>query len=125
MIEKSFFKAIVFTLIIAFAITEKAIAQKVNITTSPATAKIYVDGRLRGTGSYTIGVGKKNCVTVEVKEEGYLSEVRTYCNKRGYDDPPKVDYIQLKQDETLMPASIAITSSPQTAKISVNGVAMG
>lgn len=125
MIKKSALKTIVFGLVILFAMTLKAFAQKVNITTSPATAKIYVDGRLRGTGSYTVGVGKKDCVTVEVKEEGYMNEVRTYCNKRGYDDPPKVDYIQLKQDESLLPASISITSSPQTAKIYVNGVEMG
>ena len=125
MIKKSALKTIVFGLVILFAIAPKTFAQKVNITTSPATAKIYVDGRLRGTGSYTVGVGKKDCVTVEVKEEGYMNEVRTYCNKRGYDDPPKVDYIQLKQDESLLPASISITSSPQTAKIYVNGVEMG
>ena len=125
MTKKSVLKPIVFGTAILFTITQKTLAQKVNITTSPATAKIYVDGRLRGTGSYTVGVGKKDCVTVEVKEEGHLSEVRTYCNKRGYDDPPKVDYIQLKPDESLLPASIAVTSSPQTAKIFVNGVEMG
>jgi hypothetical protein len=125
MIKRSFFKAIVFSLIIAFSITQKATAQKVNITTSPATAKIYVDGRLRGTGSFIVPVPRKNCVTVEVREEGYMPEVRTYCDKRGYEDPPKSDYIQLKQDEALMPASIAVTSTPQTAKIYVNGVVMG
>lgn len=125
MSKQSFFKVFNIVLVIVFAITLNTSAQKVNITTSPATAKIYVDGRLRGTGSYTVGVGKKNCVTVEVKEEGYMSEVRTYCNKRGYDDPPGVDYIQLKPDEALLPASISITSTPQTAKIFVNGVEMG
>lgn len=125
MSKQSFFKVFNIVLVIVFAITLNTSAQKVNITTSPATAKIYVDGRLRGTGSYTVGVGKKNCVTVEVKEEGYMSEVRTYCNKRGYDDPPNVDYIQLKPDEALLPASISITSTPQTAKIFVNGVEMG
>lgn len=125
MIKKSLLRTSLFGLLIVFAFPLKTTAQKVNITTSPATAKIYVDGRLRGTGSYTVGVGKKDCVTVEVKEEGYMNEVRTYCNKRGYDDPPKVDYIQLKQDEALLPASISITSSPQTAKIFVNGVEMG
>ena len=123
--KRSFFKSTIVCLIIAFAIIEKTTAQKVNITTSPATAKIYVDGRLRGSGSFIVGVGKKDCVTVEVKEEGYMTEVRTYCNKRGYDDPPKIDYIQLKQDEALLPASIAVTSTPQTAKIYVNGVVMG
>lgn len=125
MIKKSAFKSIVFGLVILLTITQKTIAQKVNIVATPSTARIYVDGRIKGTGSYTVSVGKKDCVTIEVKEEGYVSEIRTYCNKRGYDDPPKVDNIQLKQDESLLPASIAITTSPQTAKIYVNGVEMG
>lgn len=125
MIKRSAIKAMIFVSIIVFALVEKAHAQRVTITTSPATAKIYVDGRLRGTGSYVVGVGRKSCVTVEIKEDGYLSEVRTYCDKRGYDNPPKVDYIQLKPDEALSPSTIAVTSTPQTAKIYVNGVVMG
>lgn len=123
MLKSSFIAA---NLLLASVLTtEYVVAQKVNISTTPATARIYVDGRLRGTGSYIVGVGKKQCVTVEVRNEGYLPEVRTYCNKRGYDDPPKVDYIQLKQDEALLPANVAVTSTPQTAKILVNGVVMG
>ncbi len=125
MIKKSASKTIALGLVILFTGFQSAVAQKVNIIASPSTAKIYVDGRIKGTGSYTISVGKKDCVTVEVKEDGYMSEIRTYCNKRGYDDPPKVDNIQLKQDEALLPSTIAITSSPQTAKIFVNGVEMG
>ena len=125
MIRKFVFKSVILSLLIAFAFIEKSDAQKVAVTTSPATAKIFVDGRLRGSGSFIIGVGKNDCVTVEVKEDGYLSEVRTYCKKRGYDAPPKTDYIQLKQDESLLPANVAVTSTPQTAKIYVNGVAMG
>lgn len=125
MIKNFVFKAMILNLIIVIAISEKAFSQRINVTTSPASAKIYVDGRLRGTGNYTVGVPRKSCVTIEVKEEGYMSEVRTYCDKRGYEEPPKADYIQLKQDEALLPASIAVTSTPQTAKIYVNGVVMG
>lgn len=125
MIKRSFFKTILICLILISGQQQSAYAQKVNIITSPATAKIYVDGRIRGTGSYTVSVGKKDCVTVEVRDEGHLPEVRTYCNKRGYDDPPKMDNIQLKLDESLMPSTVSITSSPQTAKIFVNGVEMG
>lgn len=125
MLKKIFtktFSVLAFLLLLA---AEKATADNVVITTSPATARIYVDGRLRGTGSYTVGIGKNSCVTVEIKEEGYLTEIRTYCKKRGFDAPPKTDYIQLKADEALAPATIAITSTPQTAKIFVNGVVMG
>jgi hypothetical protein len=123
--KRFFFKAILICLILVSGLQATTYAQKVNITTAPANAKIYVDGRLRGTGSFIVGVGKKNCVTVEVRAEGYMSEVRTYCNKKGYEDPPNADYIQLKVDEAFLPSVVAVTSTPQTAKIYVNGVVMG
>jgi hypothetical protein len=125
MIKRSFIKAVIICLIMLAAQPVRTFAQKVNITTAPTSARIYVDGRLRGTGSFIVGVGKKNCVTVEVRADGFMSEVRTYCNKRGYEDPPNADYIQLKQDESLLPSTVAVTSTPQTAKIFVNGVVMG
>jgi hypothetical protein len=125
MIKRSFFKAILICLILISGQQLSSYAQKVNIIATPATAKIYVDGRVKGTGTYTISVGKKNCVTVEVREDGYLPEIRSYCNKKGYDDPPPVDNIQLKQNEALLPSTVAITTNPQAAKIFVNGVEMG
>lgn len=125
MFQKPVLKALLLFVIVFFAFKEPASAQKVVITTAPTTAKIYVDGRIKGTGSFTLGIGKKSCATVEVRNEGYVSEIRTYCNKRGFEDPPKSEYIQLKLDETYAPASVSITSTPQTAKISVNGVQMG
>lgn len=99
-------------------------AQSVAITTSPATAKIYVDGVLKATGTYIANVPKKDCIRVEVRDEGYISEVRTYCRSKG-NSPPDADMIQLKQDESLLPAVVAVTTSPQTAKIYVNGILMG
>lgn len=99
-------------------------AQNVAITTSPATAKIYVDGILKATGTYVASVPKKDCIRVEVREDGYIPEVRTYCRSKG-NPPPDADMIQLKQDESLLPAVVAVTTSPQTAKIYVNGILMG
>lgn len=125
MIKRSFFKAILICFIFLTGLQHSVFAQKVNIVATPATAKIYVDGRIKGTGSYTVSVGRKNCVTVEVRDDGYLPEIRTYCNKKGYDEPPPVDNIQLKQNEALLPSSVTITSTPQTAKIYVNGIEMG
>ena len=125
MIKRFLFKAIFICLILFSGLLATTYAQKVNITTAPANAKIYVDGRLRGTGSFIVAVGKKNCVTVEVRAEGFMPEVRTYCNKKGFEDPPNADYIQLKLDEAFLPSVVAVTSTPQTAKIYLNGVVMG
>lgn len=87
-------------------------SDKVTITTSPQTARIYVNGIQMGTGKVQIKVEKNACVTVEVRQEGYIQETRNYCNKRGMADPPKNDYIQLQEDESFtssMESSIANT----------------
>ena len=74
-------------------------SDKVTVTTSPQTAKIYVDGILMGTGKVAVKVPKNSCVTVDVKLDGYIQETRTYCDKKGITDPPSSEYIQLQEDE--------------------------
>jgi hypothetical protein len=74
-------------------------SDKVTVTTSPQTAKIYVDGMLMGTGKVVVKVPKNSCVTVDVKLDGYIQETRTYCDKKGITDPPSSEYIQLQEDE--------------------------
>jgi hypothetical protein len=75
-------------------------SEKVTVTSSPQTARIYVDGIQMGTGKVVVKVSKNACVTVEVKLEGYVQETRTYCDKKGITDPPSSDYIQLQEDES-------------------------
>jgi hypothetical protein len=75
-------------------------SEKVTVTTSPQTARIYVDGIQMGTGKVVVKVTKNSCVTVEVKLEGYIAETRTYCDKKGITDPPSSDYVQLQEDES-------------------------
>lgn len=96
----------------------KAVAsEKITITTSPQTARIYVDGIQMGTGKTVIKVEKNSCVTVEVKMEGYVQETRNYCNKKGMADPPKSDYIQLQEDESF---TSSIESNIANTEIQVN-----
>jgi hypothetical protein len=92
-------------------------SDKVTITTSPQTARIYVDGIQMGTGKVQIKVEKNACVTVEVKQEGYIQETRNYCNKKGMADPPKSDYIQLQEDESF---TSSIESNIANTEIQVN-----
>jgi len=75
-------------------------AQKVEVTTNPQSAKIYVNGVKMGAGSLVVTVPGNQCVTVQVTEDGYLMEERTYCKKRGVTPPPKNDYIQLDVDDS-------------------------
>ncbi|HTB27091.1 MAG TPA: hypothetical protein VK711_17090, partial [Puia sp.] len=74
-------------------------SDKVTVTTSPQTAKIYVDGILMGAGKVVVKISKNSCVTVDVKQDGYIPETRTYCDKKGITDPPSSEYIQLQEDE--------------------------
>ncbi len=74
-------------------------SDKVTVTTSPQTAKIYVDGILMGAGKVVVKISKNSCVTVDVKQDGYIQETRTYCDKKGITDPPSSEYIQLQEDE--------------------------
>jgi hypothetical protein len=83
-----------------FASTEKGNAQKVKITTNPQSARIYVNGVSMGAGQLVVTVPSNECVTVQIVEEGYIQETRTYCKKRGVSPPPKTDYFQLQPDES-------------------------
>jgi hypothetical protein len=94
-----------------------AAAERVTITTSPQTARVYVNGVQMGTGKVEIKVSKNDCLTVEVKQEGYIGESRTYCVKKGMADPPSTDYIQLQEDESY---TSSIESNIANTEIQIN-----
>lgn len=98
-------------------ITKSNAAEKVVITTSPQTARIYVNGVQMGTGKIEIKISKNDCITVEVKQEGYIGESRTYCVKKGMADPPSTDYIQLQEDESY---TSSIESNIANTEIQIN-----
>jgi hypothetical protein len=107
-----------FLLTLSLSFLTKSIAsEKVIITTSPQTARIYVNGVQMGTGKVEIKIAKNNCVTVEVKQEGYIGESRTYCDKKGVADPPSTDYIQLPEDESY---TSSIESNIANTEIQIN-----
>ncbi len=97
---KFVFKPSIVSLFFLFCFGENISAQKVTITTKPQTAKIFVNGVSMGAGQLVVTVPSKECVTVEIKEEGYIPEIRTYCKKKGVSAPPKSDYFQLQPDES-------------------------
>ncbi|MEP6747595.1 MAG: hypothetical protein ABJB86_07705 [Bacteroidota bacterium] len=91
----------VYALLLFFFLGNTALAtEKVTVTTSPQTARIYVNGVLMGAGKIVVTIPKKECVTVEIRSEGFIQETRTYCDKKGMSDPPKSEYIQMQTDES-------------------------
>jgi hypothetical protein len=108
-------------LLIVTAFSIKATAsEKITVTSSPQTARIYVDGVQMGTGKVVVKVAKGACVTVEVKLEGYIQETRNYCDKKGVTEPPSSDYIQLQEDESYT-SSIESNIANTEIQINVNG----
>ena len=75
-------------------------AKKVEISSNPSDAEIFVNGKKVGTGSIVIDVKRDNCISVRIVREGYLSYVNEYCNKKGMPDIPKTDHIQLAVDQS-------------------------
>jgi hypothetical protein len=112
-ISRAFFAALFFLSCITVAIA----SEKVTITTSPQTARVYVNGVQMGTGKVEIKVSKNDCLTVEVKQEGYIGESRAYCVKKGMADPPSTDYIQLQEDESY---TSSIESNIANTEIQIN-----
>lgn len=100
MIKKSFLQSTFFCLIFLIAVSANSYSQKVKITTTPQSAKIYVNGVSMGAGQLVVTVPSNECITVEIREEGFIPETRTYCKKRGVSPPPKTDYFQLQPDES-------------------------
>lgn len=100
MSKKSIISTITVAFIALFLTSNIAQSQKITITTSPQTARIFVNGVSMGAGKLIVTVPRDECVKVEVREDGYLSEERTYCKRRGFTTPPKSDYFQLDVDES-------------------------
>lgn len=100
MMKSSILKSGLFVLTTLCLASTSVYAQKVQITTNPQSAKIYVNGVKMGSGALVVTIPSNQCVTVQVTEDGYLVEERTYCKKRGVTPPPKTDYIQLDVDDS-------------------------
>ena len=94
---------------------------KVKVTTTPATARIYVNGVETGTGKTNVKIPNGSCVTVEVRLEGYVEQSFTWCNMPGTAGaiPPKTQYVKLTEDATYtssVQSDIANTDIVLTAK---------
>jgi hypothetical protein len=110
---------IVILLIPTAVFMQATASEKVTVTTSPQSARIYVDGIQMGTGKVVVKVAKNACVTVEVKMEGFIQETRTYCDRKGITDPPSSDYVQLQEDESYT-SSIESNIANTEVQINVN-----
>jgi len=98
---------------------------KVNLTTMPADATVYVDGTARGSGSMTLSLSSAPH-QLEVKRDGYQSFSRSITPKPGY--PQSVQVRLLSDAEVLARGTAnAVTTSDGQAmrRIEPGGFTMG
>jgi hypothetical protein len=92
----------VFLLFLALAmISSAAFAGKkiVKLGVSEPDAKIYLDGKLMGSGQLDIVVLSNSCVNIKIEKVGFLTERITFCYKPSYAPPPKTYYVEMKKDD--------------------------
>ena len=61
--------------------------------------KIYVDGKLMGSGQLEIMIPPYACVAVKIEKVGYLDGLIEFCNKPNYSPPPKTYFYQMEKDD--------------------------
>ncbi|MEI8007442.1 MAG: hypothetical protein WCI48_14645 [Bacteroidota bacterium] len=92
---------IVLLIISVMAISFSASAGKkvVKFTVSEPDAKIFVDGKMMGSGQLEILIPPYACVNVKIEKMGYLIGLIEFCNKPGITPPPKTYFYQMEKDD--------------------------
>ncbi len=71
----------------------------VQINTSTEDAKIFVDGKELGKGSYSVKIPENKCTEIEIKKESYITQKLVLCNKMDYQQPEPVYAIKMIEDD--------------------------
>jgi hypothetical protein len=92
----------IFFLIAVMLISVSALAGKkeVRFSCDEPDAKIFVDGKLMGSGQIQIIVPSYACVVVKVEKTGYLTGIIEFCNKPNFAPPPKTYHMVLEKDDS-------------------------
>ena len=97
---KNTFKLLLVALVIlATGFTATAAKKVVRFSASEPDARIFVDGKLMGSGQMLITVPAYACVVVKVEKTGYLTGNIEFCNKPDFTPPPKTYYYQMEKDD--------------------------
>ncbi len=71
----------------------------VNVTAPPA-ARIFVNQKQAGVGSFAVQIPDGNCSKVRVEQAAFLTYEREYCVQLNAPAPPMDDNVTLKQDDS-------------------------
>jgi hypothetical protein len=95
-VHKGLLLIFLFSLMGAYAFAGKKI---VKLGVSEPDAKIFIDGKLAGTGQVEVVVLSNATVTVRIEKEGFLTERLKFVNQKDFTPIPKVYYVELKNDD--------------------------
>jgi len=76
------------------------LAGRVVNVAAPAEARIFVNNKQAGIGSFTVRINDGTCAQVRVEQAGFLPELREYCAQDNAPVPPLDDIVQLQSDES-------------------------
>ena len=85
--------------IMAVSLSATAGKRVVRFSASEPDAKIFVDGKLMGSGQLEIMIQAYACVTVKVEKVGFLVGLIEFCNKPNYSPPPKTYFYPMEKDD--------------------------
>lgn len=88
-----------FLLLVFTSIQVFARDKKVRFSASEPDAKIWVEGKMQGTGQVEVTVPAYACVTIIVEKTGFLKGSIEFCNKPGFTEPPKIYQYKMEKDD--------------------------
>jgi hypothetical protein len=92
-------KVLILLLLITGSFSVFAKNKKVRFSCSEPDSKIFVEGKLVGTGQVDIVVPSYSCLTVRVEKTGFLIGKIEFCNKPGFAPPPKIYQYTMEKDD--------------------------
>ncbi|MCX6252802.1 MAG: hypothetical protein NTX61_18870 [Bacteroidetes bacterium] len=97
--KKTVYTTLILMLFVSLSIHAVAGKKIVRFGVSEQDAKVFVDGKLMGTGQMEIMIPSGVCVNVRVEKVGFLIETIIFCNKPNFAPPPKTYYLEMHKDD--------------------------
>jgi hypothetical protein len=91
----------------------------VQLKVSPADSEIFVNQISKGIGFSEVIIPNEECVIVQVKKDGFVTEEKVFCNKANDAEPPSNFQISLTD------RLVKIEATPKDAEIIVDGKVVG
>jgi hypothetical protein len=95
------------------------LAGRVVAVNAPQNARILVNNKQAGTGSFPVKIPDGGCVKVRVEQPGFVSWDREYCAQPNAPEPPLEQAIELTPDESYA-ASVASDQANVNITVEVN-----